>query len=104
MALLVEEVTDVRQPSDGNRVIRKGIDRLHLKNASNAGQSIKLADLISNSQSIVKYDQNFAKVYLEEKEKLLEVLVKGDVSLYSLAIKILRESKNQLNELSPSSS
>lgn len=85
VADLVAEVTDVSKPEDGNRKTRKELDRQHLAKASRDGQNIKLADLISNTKSIAKYDPHFAKVYLKEKEALLEVLTKGDSYLYSLA-------------------
>lgn len=85
VAELVLEVTDVSRPEDGNRKIRKALDRIHLANASREGQSIKLADLISNCRSIVKHDPKFAKVYMEEKKALLEVLVRGNQYLYNKA-------------------
>jgi (p)ppGpp synthase/HD superfamily hydrolase len=98
VAKLVSEVTDVSKPSDGNRFARKEIDRVHLMNASPEGQSIKLADLISNTKSIVKHDANFAKVYLVEKDKLLDVLCKkGNLKLYHLARETLKEAKKELS-------
>jgi (p)ppGpp synthase/HD superfamily hydrolase len=71
---LVMEVTNKSKPSDGNRSVRKEIDRQHLAKASFWGQVIKLADLIDNTDSIVQYDPDFAKVYLPEKIALLDVL------------------------------
>ncbi|MBO6535097.1 MAG: hypothetical protein JJ966_02665 [Balneolaceae bacterium] len=43
------------------------------------------ADLISNTYSIVEHDPGFAKVYLREKELLLEVLKEGDHTLWKKA-------------------
>lgn len=97
---LVWEVTDQSKPEDGNRATRKAIDRMHLLRASALGQSIKLADLISNTQSIVKYDPNFARVYLREKEELLKVLLFGSDTLRSWAWHTLRESQRRLSSLS----
>lgn len=74
VADLVMSVTDVSKPSDGNRAERKRIDREHYARACPYGKAIKLADLISNTRSIVADDPDFAKVYLAEKRKLLEVL------------------------------
>lgn len=91
IAGLVFEVTDVSRPADGNRKVRKEIDRLHIARASSRGQTIKLADLISNSQSIVAYDPGFAKVYLREKSRLLEVLQEGHPALLERARGILLE-------------
>jgi (p)ppGpp synthase/HD superfamily hydrolase len=81
VASLVDDLTDVSKPEDGNRKTRKALDRAHSAKASARAQTIKLADLISNSADILKNDPKFAKVYLAEKELLLEVLTKGDAVL-----------------------
>ena len=85
IADLVLEVSDVSKPEDGNRAIRKAIDLSHLAGASIQGQTIKLADLIHNSSSILQYDPGFAKTYMAEKAQLLQVLTKGDRTLYNRA-------------------
>ena len=54
-------------------------------------KTIKLADLIDNSKSILEYDPKFAKVYMAEKKLLLEVLEDGDKSLWLLAHKIVHD-------------
>lgn len=89
IASLVGWLTDVSRPEDGNRAKRKAIDREHTARAPAAAQTIKLADIIDNCRSIVKYDPEFAKVYLEEKRQLLEVLTKGDPGLYATAREIV---------------
>jgi (p)ppGpp synthase/HD superfamily hydrolase len=78
-------LTDASRPEDGNRAARKAIDRAHIAMASAAAQTIKLADLISNSRSIVERDPDFAKVYLREKARLLAVLTRGDPALKAMA-------------------
>ncbi len=88
VAELVAEVTDISTLTDGNRKIRKDTDREHLKKASYLGKTIKLADLIHNTGSIVECDKNFAKVYMREKQRLLEILLDGN--------KILLEKANNL--------
>ena len=85
VAELVDDLTDVSKPEDGNRAFRKEKDRQHTAKASPEAKTIKLADLISNSKSIVKDDPNFAKVYMKEKAALLEVLTEGDTTLYKRA-------------------
>ena len=60
-------LTDISKPFDGNRKTRKEIDRRHLKFATPTAKTIKLADLIDNSKTIVKYDEKFAPVYMAEK-------------------------------------
>jgi len=85
IAALVGWLTDVSKPEDGNRAKRKAIDREHTAQAPAEAQTIKLADLISNSRSIMEHDPEFARVYLEEKRLLLEVLTRGDAGLHSRA-------------------
>lgn len=85
VAALVEMLTDVSNQSDGNRAKRKAIDREHTAGITPAAQTIKLADLISNTKSIKQHDPEFAKVYLAEKRLLLEVLHKGDNKLWCRA-------------------
>lgn len=69
----------------GNRAQRKAAARERLANAPEWVQTIKVADLISNTASIVMHDPKFAKTYLEEKRLLLEVMTKADARLVSIA-------------------
>jgi len=85
VAELVGWLTDVSRPEQGNRAVRKAIDRAHTAMAPAEAQTIKLADLISNTRSIMAHDEKFAKTYLEEKRLLLEVMTKGDRTLYERA-------------------
>ncbi|MBE9515939.1 MAG: bifunctional (p)ppGpp synthetase/guanosine-3',5'-bis(diphosphate) 3'-pyrophosphohydrolase [Proteobacteria bacterium] len=85
----VAGLTDVSTLADGNRAARKKIDRDHYINSSPEVQTIKLADLIDNSKSIVERDPEFAKVYMKEKEALLGVLTEGDPELYRQAMYIV---------------
>ena len=54
VTVLVEALTDISKPSDGNRKVRKQLDLEHTANGPRAAKAIKLADLISNSKSIVE--------------------------------------------------
>jgi (p)ppGpp synthase/HD superfamily hydrolase len=85
IATLVGWLTDVSKPEDGNRAARKAIDRAHSAEAPAEAQTIKLADLISNSRSIMEHDPAFAKTYLEEKRLLLAVMTRGDAGLHARA-------------------
>jgi (p)ppGpp synthase/HD superfamily hydrolase len=85
VAILVEMLTDKSSKADGNRAARKQIDLEHTALASPDAQTIKLADLIDNSKSIIERDPEFAKVYLQEKKALLEVLKEGDQRLWRIA-------------------
>ena len=92
VAELVEGLPDVSKPEDGNRKTRKAMDKDHLAKQSAEVQTIKLADVISNSQDIKANDPSFAKVYIEEMKALLEVLDKGDKTLYAKAKEIVYSS------------
>jgi guanosine-3',5'-bis(diphosphate) 3'-pyrophosphohydrolase len=83
VAELVYELTD--RNTSGNRAQRKRAAAERLAKASTEAQTIKLADLINNSESIVKHDPKFAAVYLVEKDELLRVMTRGDHRLYNLA-------------------
>ena len=85
VASLVDELTDRSVLTDGNRKVRKEIDRSRLASASAEAQTVKLADLISNTRSIVEHDPNFAKIYMAEKALLLKVLVRGNKELFAKA-------------------
>lgn len=87
VATLVGWLTDVSRPEQGNRAVRKAIDRAHSAAAPAEAQTIKLADLISNTRSIMEHDEKFARTYLEEKRLLLEVMTKGDATLMAIARK-----------------
>lgn len=86
VAALVHQVTDVSRKEHGNRATRKSIDRQHLAIASPQGKTIKLADLISNTQSITQHDPDFAAVYMQEKSELLPLLIQGDAALFTRAM------------------
>ena len=85
VATLVGWLTDVSRPDHGNRAARKAVDRAHTASAPAEAQTVKLADLMSNTRSIVEHDPEFAKVYLAEKRALLEVMTKGDPELLARA-------------------
>lgn len=106
IASLVQEVTDASKPGQGNRKVRKQIDREHLAKSSPEGATIKLADLIDNTSSIVKYDKDFAKIYLEEKALLLPLLKHGPAKLWALAYETLQDAQAALvqHSLSPDTS
>lgn len=101
VANLVEQVTDVSRQEDGNRAARKYKDLIHLMQADDYGKLIKLADLYDNTKTIVQYDKTFAKVYLAEKETLLQVLRPfGEISvtqrLYDQVVAQVKQAKLQL--------
>jgi hypothetical protein len=91
VAQLVLDLTDVSKASDGNRAVRKAIDRAHLAQAAPRAKTVKLADLIDNCRDICSNSPSFARVYITEMASLLEVLGEGEVQLYDQARKTLAD-------------
>lgn len=96
IASLVEMVTDISLPGDGNRKARKQKDLEHLAQASPEGKTIKLADLIDNSKDIAKNDPDFAKVYMREKAALLPHLSEGNHDLWDEALGVMEKFDSSL--------
>ena len=76
VATLVEWLTDTSRPEDGNRAIRKAIDRKRLANAPAEAQFVKLADLIDNSKTIFIFDKSFAPMFKAEMTLLVDAMTK----------------------------
>lgn len=85
-------------PGASTRDIRKQMDRNHLAKASPEGASIKLADIIDNTSSIVEHDPGFARKYLEEMLLLLPILEScmPHPVLFERASKIVNNGVKQL--------
>jgi len=96
VAHLVAELTDVSRPTDGNRAVRKAIDRRHVARASQRAKTIKLADLIDNCADIVRHDPKFGRVFVTEAAALMEVLEEGDPKLLARARKNVNKSAERL--------
>ena len=88
IAVIVDGLTDVSVPSDGNRAVRKAMDRQHSADASYEAQFVKCADIIDNAADIGDNDPNFNIVYRKEMQLLLDVMtkVKG-TPIYEAALK-----------------
>ena len=75
---LVVELTDVYTKEafpHYNRKQRKEWEALRLAYVSERAKQIKRADIEHNSESILEHDPKFAKVFLAEKENLLEKML-----------------------------
>jgi len=83
-------VTEKSLKSDGNRKVRKEIDRLHYSSGTGVSQNIKILDMIDNIPSMALYNREFTKVYIKEKLSLLDILDKGDSYIRNKAYKIIR--------------
>lgn len=98
---LVAELTDISKPSDGNRAVRKAIDRNHTALASARAKTVKLADLIDNCRDICRHDARLARVYLAEAADLLAVLGEGDSRLYVRAQRVVADCARRLGLPAP---
>ncbi|BEM25945.1 HD domain-containing protein [Serratia nevei] len=98
VAELVRMLTNVSHAEDGNRFERKNRDRRHSAGASPQAKTIKLADLIDNTRSLLDYDSHFAQTYLIEKQRLLEVLTEGDPTLWRQASHIVEQGLLRLQQ------
>ncbi len=96
VAKVVEQLTDVSRPGDGNRATRKALDRQHLARAEPRAQTVKLADLIDNARDICRHDPRFARLFLDEMDALLDVLSLGDPTLMAQARKVLDDCRTHL--------
>ena len=95
----VLELTQFSVPGDGNRIIRKNLDLRYLDRVSKQAKTIKLADLIHNSESILQYSQDgFKHIFMKEMSSLLNVLRQGDIKLYKQAHNICKEYYRSINE------
>jgi len=81
---LVDELTNVYTKEaypNLNRHQRHIMERARQAQISPDAQTIKLADLISNTKDLIKQDPGFAQIYLVEKLLLLPLLRKGNDQL-----------------------
>lgn len=95
VAVLVMELTD--QCHEGNRATRMAAEAARLGTISSEAQTVKLADFISNTRSIVAEDPGFARVYLREKLRVLDVMKAGDATLYDHAMALIEDAKTTID-------
>lgn len=93
---LVFWLTDYTTPEFGNRATRKAHYLKFISSGPAEAHTLKIADLIDNTKTIVKHDLNFAAIYLQEKKELLNVLIKGDDILLEWAFGQLNHEMNKL--------
>ena len=93
VAEYVHYCTNVSEQGDGNRAFRKKMDADHFAMGPAESQTIKVADLIHNSETIIPHDPKFFhKAYKHEKQYLLDVLIKANPILVSHAQSMLTKS------------
>lgn len=96
VASLVDDLTDVARPEDGNRAARTAKNRDHTAAADPRAKTVKLADVIHNISDIAQANPGYAPKYIAEKEQLIEVLGEGDPALLKQANQTIAEVKEDL--------
>lgn len=76
-----------------NRKERKAREASRMGSISPGCQSIKYADFIDNISSIGKYDPDFARVYVEEKVRILDKMRAGNIELLIAACAAIHETQ-----------
>lgn len=99
---LTDEYTSENYPN-WNRARRKAAEAQRIAGISNEAKTIKLADLLSNTASIVEHDPDFARTYLDEKAAVMRGLVGGNDALYDRVYRQLLDAQQKLidNALKP---
>ena len=97
---MVVELTDVNNPSEGNRAARKAKIRERLSKASEGAKSVKLADVLSNSKSIADRAPSFAQVYIKELTALLQEMQGGSPAIRAEAVASVNAAAMRLSALS----
>ena len=95
VARMVYQVTNAADDDkDGDRIARAFINRQIMMNAPANAQTIKLADIISNLSGIdiaLECDPAWAKMYLEEKVDMINILTRGNAILKKRAASLAAE-------------
>lgn len=98
---LVEELTDKYEKKNypqWNRAKRKQLEAERMAKISSEAQTIKYADIIDNTQDIVKHDPGFGRKYLRECQTMLEKMTKGHNKLRYKALKVVEENRQKIDQ------
>lgn len=89
---LTDEFTKENYPHL-NRRERKELEARRLGGISPVSQSIKYADFLDNISTIGKYDPGFARTYVKEKIKILDMMRMGNIELLIAACAAIHETQ-----------
>lgn len=87
VSYLTDEYTSESYP-EFNREKRKELEAKRLTKIPGNTQSVKYADIIDNTGSIVQYDPGFARVYLCEIGKKIYLMNKGNPDLHNRCLEV----------------
>jgi (p)ppGpp synthase/HD superfamily hydrolase len=88
---MVWVLTNIPAGQGLNRASRKAADLKRISESDGRVQTIKVADLIDNTSSIVEHDPTFAKVYMAEKRSLLIGMARANTVLWNRAWDIVED-------------
>ena len=94
---MVWALTTIKRPGE-NRAARKTREMNRLSWSPSEVATIKLADLLDNTNDILQYDPDFAKQYIREKADLLSVLGHGHRGLLIRATQQVQRYMEQLDD------
>jgi len=95
---LTDQYTSKAYP-ELNREARKKLEAERLGKTHWVSQTVKYADLIDNTGSIVDNDPGFAKRYLEEKNRALFHMTAGDPILRERCLEVYEEACGKLYKI-----
>jgi guanosine-3',5'-bis(diphosphate) 3'-pyrophosphohydrolase len=98
---LVVDLTDVfikENYPQYNRRLRKDLERERIAKTHPDSQTVKYADIIDNCNEIVKYDRDFARVFLHECRATLKVIRQGHAGLLQRAENTVQENIGKLHK------
>ena len=82
----------------GNRAERKALARKRVSEAEGWVQTIKCADIVSNTASIAKHDPKFAAIYYGECRAMVDSLIEADPRARRLAYDTLDQMQQTLED------
>jgi hypothetical protein len=97
---LTVELTDVYTKDaypQFNRRVRKDKEHQRSSKTSWGAQTIKYADIISNSIDISKHDKNFGPKFLNEVRSQLKTMNHGHPKLYKRAVETVNKCISEIN-------
>lgn len=95
VSMYVHYCTNISEKKDGNREFRRKMDIDHFALGPKESQTIKIADMLHNTSSIIKYDQKFFhSTYKYETQYMVKVLTKADPILIEQAHAMLYDAWN----------
>ena len=89
VGMLVDGLTKDEYPKGTSRVDKKRLEAKRLSGCDGRVQTVKCADIIHNSGSIIQHDVKFAAVYLEENKRAVEAMTGADPAIRAYALATL---------------